>query len=45
VLAVPGEHLPPLLQGEVRGDQCAAPLPRLDDHRRGAEPGDDPVPR
>ena len=39
------EHLSPLLQREVGGDQCAASLARLDDDGGGAEPGDDPVAR
>ena len=39
------EHVSPLLQCEVGRDQRAAPLARLDDDRRLAEPGDDPVPR
>ena len=37
-LARDGEHLSPLLEREVGRDQRAAPLPRLDDDRRGARP-------
>ena len=44
-LARNGEHLAPLLEREIGGDQRAAALARLDDDRRGAEPRDDPVPR
>ena len=39
------EHLASLLEREVGGDQRAAPLARLDDDRRRAEPGDDAVAR
>ena len=37
------EDLPPLLEREVGGDQRAASLTRLNDDRRRAETGDDPV--
>ena len=42
-LAGHGEHLAPLLECEVGGDQRAAPLACLDDDGRAAEAGDDPV--
>ena len=44
-LARNGEHLSPLLQREIGGDQRAAALARLDHHDRGGEAGDDPVAR
>ena len=44
-LAGHGEHLAALVEREVGGDQRAAPLARLDDDGRVAEPGDDPVAR
>ena len=37
------KHLAPLLEREVRRDQGAAALARLDHHRRPTEAGDDPV--
>src|SRR3954451_18949768 len=36
------EHLAALFEREVGGDQRPAPLARLDDDGRAAEPGDDP---
>ena len=44
-LARHGEHVAALLESEVRSDERAASLARLDDDRRSAETGDDPVPR
>ncbi len=38
------EHLPPVLEREVRGDQRARALAGLDDDRRAREPRDDPIP-
>ena len=39
------QHLPPVLEREVRGDERARALARLDDDRRAGKPGDDPVAR
>ena len=39
------EHLAPLLEREIGGDQRAAALARLDDDGRRAQPGDDAVAR
>src|SRR5512133_167780 len=44
-LAWNGKDLAPVLESEVRGDQRAASLARLDDHGRRGEAGDDSVPR
>ena len=38
------EHLAPVLQREIGGDERTGPLARLDDDRRPREPRDDPVP-
>ena len=43
-LARDHHHLAPVLEREVRGDQGSGPLPRLDDHGRPTEAGDDAVP-
>ncbi len=44
-LAGNGEHLAPLVEREVGGDQRAAAFARLDDDRGVRQPGDDPVAR
>ncbi len=44
-LAGDGEDLASFLEREVGRDQGAAPLARLDDDGRGAEPGDDAIAR
>ena len=43
-LARHGEHLAPVLQREVGGDERTGPLAGLDDDRRPRESRDDPVP-
>ncbi len=43
-LAGNDHHLTSVLEREVRRDQRSRALARLDDHGRGAETGDDPVP-
>jgi hypothetical protein len=44
-LARHGEELTPFLEGEVGGDERAAPLARLDDDGCSAETGDDAIAR
>ena len=44
-LAGHDHHLAAVLEREVRRDQRSRPLACLDDDGRGAEAGDDPVPR